>query len=75
VLTPAFTAAHPEDAVALKALAQGYAPVTMVYDQMFNQAGGPWFQMFTTAVYDGNLTQALQQGQTGLARLLQQASP
>jgi len=75
VLTPAFTAAHPEDAVALKALAKGYAPVTMVYDQMFNQAGGPWFQMFTTAVYDGNMTQALQQGQSGLAKLLQQASP
>jgi multiple sugar transport system substrate-binding protein len=75
VLTPAFTAAHPEDAVALKALAHGYAPVTMVYDQMFNQAGGPWFQMFTTAVYDGNMTVALQQGQSGLARLLQQASP
>jgi multiple sugar transport system substrate-binding protein len=74
VLTPAFTAAHPEDAVALKALAHGYAPVTMVYDQMFNQAGGPWFQMFTTAVYDGNMTLALQQGQSGLARLLQQAS-
>jgi multiple sugar transport system substrate-binding protein len=74
VLTPAFTAAHPEDAVALKALAKGYAPVTMVYDQMFNQAGGPWFQMFTTAVYDGNMTLALQQGQSGLARLLQQAS-
>jgi multiple sugar transport system substrate-binding protein len=74
VLTPAFTAANPQDAVALKALAQGYAPVTLVYDQMFNQAGGPWFQMFTTAVYDGNMSLALQQGQSGLARLLQQAS-
>jgi multiple sugar transport system substrate-binding protein len=74
VLTPAFTAANPEDAVALKALAKGYAPVTLVYDQMFNQAGGPWFQMFSTAVYDGNVSLALQQGQSGLARLLQQAS-
>ena len=74
VLTPAFTAAHPQDAVALKALAKGYAPVTLVYDQMFNQASGPWFQMFTTAVYDGNMSLALQQGQSGLARLLQQAS-
>jgi multiple sugar transport system substrate-binding protein len=73
VLTPAFSAAHPQDAVALKALAHGYAPVTLVYDQMFNQAGGPWFQMFTTAVYDGNMNAALQQGQSGLARLLQQA--
>jgi len=74
VLTPAFSTAHPEDAVALKALAKGYAPVTLVYDQMFNQAGGPWFQMFSTAVYDGNMSLALQQGQSGLTRLLQQAS-
>lgn len=75
VLTPAFSTAHPLDAVALKALARGYAPVTLVYDQMFNQAGGPWFQMFTTAVYDGNMSTALQQGQSGLTRLLQQANP
>ncbi len=74
VLTPSFSATNPEDAVALKALAKGYAPVTLVYDQMFNQAGGPWFQMFTTAVYDGNMSLALQQGQSGLANLLKQAS-
>jgi multiple sugar transport system substrate-binding protein len=74
VLTPSFSSANPEDAVALKALAKGYAPVTLVYDQMFNQAGGPWFQMFTTAVYDGNMSLALQQGQSGLTRLLQQSS-
>jgi multiple sugar transport system substrate-binding protein len=75
VLTPTFSAKNPQDAVALKALAKGYAPVTLVYDQMFNQASGPWFQMFTTAVYDGNMNAALQQGQSGLTRLLQQASP
>jgi multiple sugar transport system substrate-binding protein len=75
VLTPAFSAAHPYDAVALKALAKGYAPPTLVYDQMFNQAGGPWFQMFTAAVCDGNMNAALQQGQSGLTRLTQQATP
>jgi multiple sugar transport system substrate-binding protein len=74
VLTPAFSAKNPQDAVALKALAKGYAPVTLVYNQMFNEASGPWFQMFTTAVYDGNMSLALQQGQSGLTRLLQQAS-
>lgn len=74
VLTPAFSKANPYDAVALKALAQGYAPPTLVYDQMFNQAGGPWFQMFTTAVYNGNMNLALQQGQSGLTRLIQQAT-
>lgn len=75
VLTPDFSAKNPQDAVALKALAKGYAPVTLVYDQMFNQASGPWFQMFSTAVYGGNMNAALQQGQSGLTRLLQQASP
>jgi len=75
VLTPTFSSAHPLDAVALKALGQGYAPPTLVYDQMFNQAGGPWFQMFTSAVYDGNMNLALQQGQSGLTRLIQQATP
>jgi multiple sugar transport system substrate-binding protein len=74
VLTPAFSSANPEDAVALKALAHGYAPVTLVYNQMFNVPGGPWFQMFTTAVYDGNMNAALQQGQSGLTSLIQQAS-
>jgi multiple sugar transport system substrate-binding protein len=74
VLTPAFSTANPEDAVALKALGHGYAPVTLVYNQMFNVPGGPWFQMFTTAVYDGNMNAALQQGQSGLASLIQQAT-
>ncbi len=74
LLTPSFSASFPLDAVALKALGHGYAPVTLIYDQAFNQASGPWFQMFTTAVYDGNMSLALQQGQSGFTRLLQQAS-
>ena len=52
-------AAHPLDAVALKALGHGAAPVGLIYNQAFNVPSGPWFQMFTTAVYDGNMTLAL----------------
>ncbi len=74
LLTPAFSTAHPLDAVPLKALANGYAPVTLIYNQAFNEASGPWFQMFQTAVYDGNMNLALQQGQSGFTRLLQQAA-
>jgi multiple sugar transport system substrate-binding protein len=74
LLTPAFSAANPEDAVALKALAKGYAPVGLIYNQAFNVPQGPWFQMFQTAVYDGNMTLALQQGQSGFTQLIQQAS-
>src|SRR4029077_3325053 len=61
VLTPAFSAANPEDAVALKALAKGYAPVTLVYDQMFNQEGCPRSPMFTTPVCDGTMRLARHQ--------------
>jgi multiple sugar transport system substrate-binding protein len=74
LLTPAFSQANPEDAVALKALAKGYAPVGLIYNQAFNVPQGPWFQMFQTAVYDGNMTLALQQGQSGFTQLIQQAS-
>jgi multiple sugar transport system substrate-binding protein len=75
VLTPAFSAKFPLDAVALKALAHGYAPVTLIYDTAFNQPSGPWFQMFQTAVYGGNISGAMTQGQTGFTQLLQQTSP
>jgi multiple sugar transport system substrate-binding protein len=75
VLTPDFTAKFPFDAVALKALAHGYAPVTLIYDTAFNQPSGPWFQMFQTAVYDGNISGGLKQGQAGFTQLLQQTAP
>ena len=74
LLTPAFSSAHPLDAVPLKALAHGYAPVTLIYNQAFNEASGPWFQMFQTAVYEGKMSTALQQGQSGFTQLLQQAA-
>ena len=74
LLTSSFEAAHPQDAVALRALAKGYAPVGLIYNQAFNVPQGPWFQMFQTAVYDGNTTLALQQGQSGFTQLLQQTS-
>lgn len=73
LLTAAFRAAHPFDAVALKALGHGYAPVTLTYNATYNQPSGSWFQMFTTAVYGGNLAKALQQGQAGLTQELKQS--
>ncbi len=56
VLTPAFAATNPYDAVALKALAKGSVEYTLAYDAVFNEPGSPWFKMFEDAVYNGNLT-------------------
>ena len=59
--------------MALKALANGSAPVTTIYDQAFNEPNSPWFQMFTQAVYKGDITGALKTGQSGFERVLKQA--
>ena len=68
VLTPSFAATNPYDAVALKALAKGSVEYTLAYDAIFNEPGSPWFKMFEDAVYNGNMTAALQEGQIGHLR-------
>jgi multiple sugar transport system substrate-binding protein len=74
VLTPAYKAKNPYNAVALKALANGSAPVTTVYDAAFNEPNSPWFQMFTQAVYNGDIEGALKTGQAGFTRVIKQAN-
>jgi multiple sugar transport system substrate-binding protein len=69
-LTPAFEKANPLDTVALKALAHGVAPATTAYNSIFNQAGGPWLTMFDTAVFDGQVKQAMAAAQQGFDQLL-----
>ncbi|MGB6453258.1 MAG: sugar ABC transporter substrate-binding protein [Streptosporangiaceae bacterium] len=70
VLTPAFKAANPYDAVALEALAKGSVEYTLAYNAVFNAAGSPWFQMFEDAVYNNNLAAGLQAGQSGIQTAL-----
>lgn len=74
ILTPAYTKANPYDAVALQALAKGSAPVTTIYDQAFNEPNSPWFQMFSEAVYNGNIPAALKTGQAGFEAVARAAN-
>jgi multiple sugar transport system substrate-binding protein len=73
ILTPQYKAQNPYDAVALKALAKGSAPVTTIYDAAFNEPNSPWFQMFTQAVYKDDISGALKTGQAGFEKVAQQA--
>jgi multiple sugar transport system substrate-binding protein len=70
ILTPAFAAKNPYDAVALKALAKGSVEYTLAYDAVYNEPGSPWFKMFEEAVYSGNVSGALQAGQSGVQSTL-----
>jgi multiple sugar transport system substrate-binding protein len=51
----------------LQGLSRGYAPKTIVYNTTFNQPGGPWLNMFTAAVFDGDIEGAIRAGQAGFA--------
>ena len=64
VATPPFRAKYPFVADMLTGLPRGYAPKTIVYNTTFNQPGGPWLNMFTQAVFDGNVAGAIRTGQS-----------
>lgn len=74
VLTRAFRAANPYDAVALTALAHGSVEYTLAYNAVFNAPGSPWFKMFEDAVYSGNLSAGISEGQTGVQSALDSVS-
>ncbi len=73
VATPAFDKKYPRTAVALHALPHGYAPTTLAYNTAINQVSGPFFQLFTSAVFNGDITSALDAAQTSFERALSQA--
>jgi multiple sugar transport system substrate-binding protein len=70
VLTPAFKTANAYDAVALGALAHGSVEYTLGYNAVFNAPGSPWFKMFEDAVYNGNVSTGISQGQSGIQSAL-----
>jgi multiple sugar transport system substrate-binding protein len=70
ILNASFAAKNPYDVVALKALAKGSVEYTLAYDAVFNEPGSPWFKMFEDAVYDGNMSAALSEGQSGIQSTL-----
>ena len=41
---------------------------------MFNAPGSPWFKMFEDAVYSGNLSAGISEGQTGVQSALDSVS-
>jgi multiple sugar transport system substrate-binding protein len=67
VATPQFRAHYPFAAAMLAGLRRGYAPKTIVYNTTFNQPGGPWLNMFTEAVFGGNVAAAMHSGQAGFS--------
>jgi multiple sugar transport system substrate-binding protein len=64
ILTPAFKAKYPLDAVALKALAHGNLTVGPAANDIYHPLSGAWQAMFDEAVYKGQVAAALKTGQS-----------
>jgi multiple sugar transport system substrate-binding protein len=75
VLTPAFKAEYPLDAVALKALANGNLTVGPAANDIYHPLSGAWQAMFDQAVYKGQITAALQTGQSMYTQEIASAAP
>ncbi len=73
VLTTDFRQKYPRTAVILEALPKGYAEKTLAYNTAINQVSGPWFTLFTSAVFGGDVAAAIKKAQGGFNRALDQA--
>jgi multiple sugar transport system substrate-binding protein len=73
VATPEFRQKYPLNLAPLENLSKGYAPVTLAYNLLYNQADSPWIGLFRKAVFDGDLQGALRDGQRAFDRILRQA--
>lgn len=62
--------ADPRLITAAKAMGMGKTPYSLVYNQLFNDANGPWLKMLQTAIFDGNVEQAVQTAQDEFTKIL-----
>ncbi len=71
--TQSFRSTYPLDVVTLDAIKQGFAPTTLAYNLLYNQPDSPFFTMFRTAVFDGDIDGAMATAQSDYDRILEQA--
>lgn len=73
ILSDRFRADYPLDVSPLRQIDKGYAPVTLAYNLLYNQADSPWIAMFRRAVFTGDVDGALSRGQQAYDRILTQS--
>lgn len=71
--TPAYKEKFPLAALALQNIDRGYAPQTLPYNLLYNQAAGPWLAMFRRAVFGDGVAPAMAAAQVSWDRILDQA--
>jgi multiple sugar transport system substrate-binding protein len=68
-----FEQKYPLNVAPLRHIDRGYAPLTLAYNVLYNQADSPFGAMFRRAVFGGDIDGALRAGQRGFDTVLTQA--
>lgn len=71
--TPAFMEKYPLALPTLENIDRGYAPTTLGYNLLFNQPDSPWIGMLRRSALDGDVDGALEAGQAGFQRIIEQS--
>lgn len=62
--------ADPRLKVAASALSVGHTPYSLVYNDLFNDANGPWLQLLQVAILDGDIDGALAEAQDRFTQIM-----
>ncbi|WP_236064860.1 ABC transporter substrate-binding protein [Reticulibacter mediterranei] len=68
--TNKYSQLDPRYVVTSKAMAQGHTPYSVHYNQLFNDANGPWIGAIQHAVFDGKVDEALNTAQGHFTQIL-----
>lgn len=68
--TNKYSQLDPRYVVTSKAMAQGHTPYSVHYNQLFNDANGPWIGAIQHAVFDGKVDEALTTAQGRFTQIL-----
>ncbi len=65
-----YFAEDPRFTLSSEAMGLGKTPYSLVYNQLFNDANGPWLKMIQTAVFDGKIDEAIAPGRAEFTAIL-----
>jgi len=71
--TERYRESYPLAVLPLEQISQGYAPRTLSYNLLFNQADSPYLAMFREAVFGDGVDSAVEAAQPEFTRILEQA--
>lgn len=62
--------ADPRLKLAASTLSVGHTPYSLVYNDLFNDANGPWLLMIQVAIFDGDIDGALEEAQQRFSEIM-----